>query len=387
MAFPITGPFERLEGSIDYGARFIRHRVYYRQAKPYTLPLTFTNRVGYSLDAANWRAMQLQQAEGLVDYYASLGSRTSARNKAYAKLLDKLNVAETSSMGVTMAQHRQAGDMFTKRINTLTSFTRFLQLNNSLGVSRALSIPHKVANGIMLSKNLKRGPGKYSKSKTIADLWLEFWFGWKPMVSDIHNAMGVLEQPVPPERISGQATIPSNHQYNNWGGPSEPRHSCQLRTRCRMGCEVTLENSNLRLSQQLGLLNLGLVAWDAIPWSFVVDWGFGISAWISSYTDFAGLTVSKAYTTDTVLGNFNHYWSDHSYSGNTVFYKQSRAPGLVLPRPAWKFSGFKPTRAATAISLLVQQLDGVARRDDERSSERIRQLRMEEQFSRRLRKP
>jgi hypothetical protein len=121
-----------------------------------------------------------------------------------------------------------------------------------------------------------------------------------------------------------------------------------------------VSNPNLYLASQLGFVNPAAIAWELVPFSFVVDWFVNVGEFLNNFTDLWGLTVTDPYTSIlcTGVGQFSGLWnSDPGYSvtyTNVYCSRSTSLSGAALRVRPWK--GVSPVRAATAISLLVQQL-------------------------------
>ena len=131
-----------------------------------------------------------------------------------------------------------------------------------------------------------------------------------------------------------------------------------------------VSNPNLFLANQLGFVNAGVVAWDVVPFSFVLDWFVNVGQFLAAFTDFWGLTISNSQTSllwirETTKWQVNNTWPGHPPGTVYRTYRFKRAsatrrvgaiPGPTLAiRAPWVLS---PVRGLTSISLLLQQLRG-----------------------------
>jgi hypothetical protein len=142
-----------------------------------------------------------------------------------------------------------------------------------------------------------------------------------------------------------------------------------------MGAEFTVNNPNTLLMNQMGFINPASIAWEAVPFSFVVDWFANVGQVLNSATDFVGLSMKNPFTT-----KFQHIVQDVVAAGTyPVYYNYphvhsvlewitlyiakyesvyvTRTTSITGPVLALKpFKGFSPIRGLTAASLLVQTL-------------------------------
>jgi hypothetical protein len=112
-------------------------------------------------------------------------------------------------------------------------------------------------------------------------------------------------------------------------------------------------------SDQFTLGNVGELAWEVVPFSFVVDWGIGVGDWLSSLDALDGLEfVSGTLTAyDEAEGKFA-YDVDDGYSGvisSERYHKnlgRTTFSSIPLPtRPRFGFSG-SYRRLANGVALL-----------------------------------
>jgi hypothetical protein len=116
------------------------------------------------------------------------------------------------------------------------------------------------------------------------------------------------------------------------------------------------------LASRLGLINPASVAWELVPFSFVVDWFTGFGSYLDSFTELAGLSVSQEYSTMYAKCEMHtRCWYEYNPSHDGEFawnqHYMRRTLGLSRPLPvAPRLLNFGDslTRAATAVSLLTQ---------------------------------
>lgn len=354
MVAPVTGPFTKYVDEPGYQL----YRVWSRQKRPYTLTLEYNTQIGYAWGPNGLGS--LQNAWRYKTWASEAQSRyhDAAYAKAYARLVDKLG--ETASMGINLAQWKQADQMITKRAKQLGSFTSALVRRSPVGVAASLGLRLKDVTKIMKAR--------HGASKKLSDLWLEFWFGWKPAVMDIYSACEVFSQDIPSGHVKERGVVRAQEPNAqkppiSWAN-SEGISFDSIRVGAAIGIDVKVTNPDLHLLNQMGLINPAQVVWDAIPWSFVLGWFSNVDSYLSSLSDFAGMTTSNGYVTRYCVLEGHTYTSNFGVVSMTPFGSYGkgvyvhRAGVTSLPRPPLVFSlkPWKPTRGLTAISLLVQKL-------------------------------
>lgn len=355
MVNPVKGPF--VEEIDEPGYR--SSKVWYRQKKPYTYQLPFTRQIGYA-----WGPNGLSSLSNAWRYWTWAAEaqgryHETAYARAYAKLVDLIQ-GDTASLGINLAQWKQADKMISNRANQLRSFTSALVRRSPAGVAASLGI--RVRDAAKLMKT------RHGVSKKLSDLWLEFWFGIKPLVSDIYTACEVFSKEIPCNSVKARAAAIAqelDYQRPPVSYPASEGISLdKIIVGVQLGCDVTVTNPDVYLLNQLGLINLAQVAYDAVPWSFVLGWFSNVETYVNSLSDFAGLTTSNGWITRYCVLEGHTYTSDYGVLSSAPF--GSNGKGVYVnrvamtqpPRPSLVFSlkEWKPTRGATAISLLVQKL-------------------------------
>lgn len=139
------------------------------------------------------------------------------------------------------------------------------------------------------------GITKEPKSKTAANRWLEMQYGWLPLLGDIHTlANGTFSDPV----CSLKRTRRFTKNVTNDVGRSYPVIHEVTRfqqTKVRFGCKFTIDAPALAAADQIGLLNPTITAWEAVPWSFVVDWFLPVGDYLESLTALKGIKIIEFY--------------------------------------------------------------------------------------------
>lgn len=128
--------------------------------------------------------------------------------------------------------------------------------------------------------------------------------------------------------------------------------------------DVRVTNPNLLLASRLGLTNPASIAWELVPFSFVVDWFGTVGEFLASWTDFDGLEFIQPMTTIMWKSSVDDYqkylmpW-DPPVSKTIERFELKRTTGIA--GPSILVRSYKPlsaSRGLTAASLLVQTLKG-----------------------------
>lgn len=122
------------------------------------------------------------------------------------------------------------------------------------------------------------------------DVWLEYTYGWAPLVSDVYGAMSSLQK-----GITGNGSIVKS--YSGKGG-AVTRRGANADSAESIGGSLaksasfqgTVSNQNARALQEYGLLNPAALAWELLPYSFVADWFLPIGNILAALTSGTGLS-------------------------------------------------------------------------------------------------
>lgn len=337
-------------------------RSYDTQRKPYVHPLSF-----FTAIYENTISVMPYFNEGLehscYDLPPSIATseRQNTLNKCYGKFQN--SAVETAQGANNLLEMKGNFATIAKHATTLAKAYTQVKKGNVSGALKTLGVSNPKGS---LSKRITK------RAKQPADAWLEMHFGWVPLAKDIGTSLDAIQKPdlgrtrYRSGSISNYSspfhidqTFGHNHQVN-WGNYGEGSVSV------RMQAAIRTSNPNALLANQLGFVNPLSVAWEAVPFSFVVDWFSNVGQVLSACTDFVGLTLEDAFTSTLYSALRSEYWTntfnDHSspdsYEAHAVRYVYaSRSLGIEGPSLSFKpFKGFSSVRGATAISLLVQTL-------------------------------
>lgn len=367
----VTGPFYRNQSTRVGSFGSARYQKWYRQ-KPILTPNPYLHRYGeaYGQNLAgtlfdlpngfprSWAGSYIwRNTPWWDDFPSESQTRIRAQAKAYARFEDSVR-GETSAVGVNIAERAQAVSMIGNRAFQLLSAWRALRRGHFRTFAHNLGLN-------VTGLPMKRFHGKQT-FKTCSDLWLEFWFGWSPLVSDIHNSVGVITRPYDFEN-HGSAMELENYSRSvdmSQDNVMQAVGVMNCSVRCRIEAQVVISNPSYFLASQLGLTNPLSVAFELIPFSFLSNWVGNVNTWISSDLHNVGLTFPQSKTTykSKAMSNVGMFTPrldgrvDKIYPPSlTKASSFERVPGFAQPgfvlsipsKPSWQ-------RALTGISLLAQ---------------------------------
>lgn len=321
-----------------------------KQAKPVDRPLPYLRKTSQATWSGN-TAWDLGMGADNIITRATDGSlsywQTLARNAAYEKL--KSELLNSSQLGASLAEYNQAHAMVAARGQQLLRFARALKSHDLASAHAALYLKGS-------------RPKRFRRTKTFGDSFLEYHFGWEPLVKDIYEGLEVCTQPIKTLWAKASKTVPFS--FTEVVTPGSHTIKVNGTATSIMQAQLAIENHNMVLANQLGLLNPVAVAWELVPFSFVVDWFSNVGSVINSMSDFAGLAISNSYHTDvlryTVESSHMQYvdptWTATAFVNGRCMY-MNRDTGIIFPSLVVKpLKTPSITRAATEIALLTQFL-------------------------------
>lgn len=227
--------------------------------------------------------------------FADLESKAARRFYENSKQLDIQSLVSAAEAPKTFALIGDTAKRLAKGIRSLKRF-------DVPGFFKAIDLDMgKHARGLARSGRIQRRRGR-DPAKFMADSILEVQYGWRPLLGEVE----ALAQAMAHEwderawdiTISGAASktfkarAAKGTNYVD-GYEGKIRGSVSYTSRFRV-----IQNE-LRTYQMLGLTDLGLVAWELIPYSFVADWFLPVGSWIDAQGALAGLSHVESCRSET----------------------------------------------------------------------------------------
>jgi len=249
------------------------------------------------------------------DIIAPVFSTEAIVQKALDKFWRKAS-SERSDYGLMAAESRKTFGLVTTTATRLANAYRRLKRLDVYGAYNALSMSFD-KRGRQLH-NSSRNVRRADHSRFAASAFLEMQYGWKPLLSDIHTSAEDLanRNQKKPEDVTIRASAVGKSEYQYRIKPSYPDANTTLRIlpagenvrRYRVSyiCKYRVANQTLRTASALGLTNPALLAWDLLPFSFVVDWFAPIGNYLESLSALQGLQFISGTRSilDTVDRNY-----------------------------------------------------------------------------------
>lgn len=251
--------------------------------------------------------------------YVSRFSEADAilRTKALLKIKDlKVNLAQA------FGERRQTVSLIAQ------TATRIAMSYNSLKRFQVDEAARHLGVDLHLRKRnrLERRARQFNDgTKFAANSWLEYKFGWLPLLSDVYGAAEMLAKVHNPDY--NIQTVTARHQValepswtrTNYGTSGKMTDEGRGVINAHIKLRFRPHTSLLGTLPNMGLNDPLLLAWELLPYSFVVDWFLPIGDYLSSLTARQGVTFVDGYIAYKAHLTSNRTVSDVYDNGNPYF--------------------------------------------------------------------
>lgn len=399
--YPVTGPVQKItEIGVSPLRRLTRIQQRYRQTRPFNLNLPYKSLLWLSGSYTN-QAYDAGTYGGSTNtpvsfdhnsdsYYAYFQSYEDA---TVSKAVTKFNKGQASraSLGVATVQYAEAMGMMVARTKQVLDLARALKKFDLIEASRILGLSqketkkqhqlrrrgekHDVKTGRSRPRKILETGGSRvttrDRAKAFSATWLEWSFGWAPLVDDIMSAVKILDEGIPVyaaplkagASMSWEFTSPEVSSDQFWEYHSVGKHN--VVTKASIGGVLNVTNSNYSLWSQLGFTNPALIVYEAVPFSFIANYFFNLEQYLGQFSQYDGVTVTQSWYTivwdDTIT--YENYrihkptgqrYDNYNYVGKCVSTKRivGSLPTVKLGMRHAYHNGVK--RALNNVSLLTQ---------------------------------
>lgn len=256
-------------------------------------------------------AVQVEYADRATEWDPTIPDTTLNSYVVNAALIKCRNAltANGAQLGLMFAERAKTSDMIINRIGSIAKDVR--QFRKRMHPRHWRDI---------VSKPKHRSKGQYNDwirnlqpgSKRFANEWNEMQYGWVPTLSDINNASHALYDAEAAHRANGlnnvfaRATVRVDDVRDAEGVWGSEAAEINMATRfsrwsaALVRLDYAIETPELRMLNDFGLINPLSIAWELVPFSFVVDWAFPIGPYLESLSATAGMSFIAGSATTLV---------------------------------------------------------------------------------------
>lgn len=291
-----------------------------------------------------------------VCYQSGVPQRFSDQALVKARLAMKRSDV---NLGVAFGERKMTAKLLGDTALSLVASARALRKGDWKRAAREL--------GVAPPKNAPRGSNFTKK-------WLEYQYGWKPLLNDVYGAADALSRRGTHDwRVTGKGSAFENIDIHKELPPGVRVQDGGIGVAKGVrGVFVRIDAvpTATQSLASLGILNPALVAWELVPFSFVIDWALPIGSWLESLDAMIGydnvscsISSLERFTAsyklrDSIIDrsarDFDHVFRSGSATKRYVKLVRSvpaSVPLPVLPRLKQPVS---VGRMANALSLLTQ---------------------------------
>lgn len=277
------------------------------------------------------------------------------------RLLNKLaeNVRGHSfDLGINIAEAKRTYGTILSNVRSIGSALLDLKRGNFSNALRHLG-----------SNQLKGPRGHLNRlvTRDLAGRWLETQYAFMPLIGQSWEAAKALEAATGPRVLRFFTSSRSKaYEWDNSDNPMSYKSMVKMKYSKKLTAELS---EDLSLNRSLGLTNPAAIAWEVVPYSFVVDWFIPIGSYLSAWGVIPAL-VGRFMTTERgmmegcrVSAGSVPAWYPMFYQGafrsERIFAtKRVTSSSLSVPLPQFNKppSALSPRRLLSAVALIHQRL-------------------------------
>lgn len=302
-------------------------------------------------------------------------------NQAISRLQSQLRQSSGSLM-VTMAEADKTASHIAHTATRLVNAYRDLRKGRLGDFAKNLGLTTNVHEVRAYRNRWRRKSAQGSDMRQFAaSSWLEYSYGWKPLLSDVYaQAENLARYLTNYGYVVREARSSANAKKVYEESKTEPNSYYKMRKRVVVSNRVSyvvrykIQDGANKVANTFGLENPALVAWELVPFSFVADWFLPIGDFLDNLTAYNGLEFAGGTKATTRKADISCVTSNGPGSGSNPriwfdpFEVTSQQPcyykwrELLSSFPSQSFPSFKDPRsfahAASAIALIQSVFQG-----------------------------
>lgn len=321
---------------------------------------------GYSRSQTLWH-------EGVVDLTKSqffLAEAEALCSSRTAKQFNNISI----NLGVAFGERQQTINLIENTAKRIVHAARAVKRLRFGDAARALGMRGFTLKDekqlIRIARKATTGlhPAKRPQGY-LASTWLELQYGWKPLLNDVYGAAELLGSRLRSDTFSqrtySSATVTKTETLDVMysGLIAKNAHVLYRQSTCKYYTEFTTSNEVRQAFAVTGLSNPLLIAWELVPFSFVVDWFLPVGNFVEQLSAYDGFNVVNVRRVRFHRGSSQASWASTKFSGSDPAYKDVwKGDGEhnivshyrdTIARPAFVPLSFKnPISASHAMSAL-----------------------------------
>jgi len=304
---------------------------------------------------------------------------------AKKKLLSRFKSGSVN-IGQMFVERKQTVNLLAKSVNRLASAAvaikrgKLVHAHNLLwNYGKHSTVGEKRDFGSLRDKNGEIRTWKSLKDvapnkDNLSNYWLEFSYGWRPLINDIYGTCELLadtyfrayptvahaKHKVESKKLDYRLRRVSTSLWEEYA-------STLISDQVSYAVEYVEDSRTLMAMSNTGLTNPLLLAWEVIPYSFVWDWIQPIGPYLQNLYSTQGFTFVKGTKTILRTSLTQTYWKKGIYGAGGVFVSTyptrtqqefSKVRTVLTSFPSPSFPSFQPldklAQIASSLALLNQ---------------------------------
>lgn len=184
-------------------------------------------------------------------------------------LLEAVNGHELH-LGIAIGEGRKTMQMVYQNLTTIGGALRDCKRGDLRAARKLLG---------MTSVKQSHAANQRFQLLSLANRWLELQYGWKPLIRDVYSGMVAFALINDPPR-HWELKVKHNKPYakgTEYDSANKVRRKCKAKAMSTMHYTFT---ERLDTPRSLGLHDPEAIAWEVMPWSFVIDWFIPIGSYL-----------------------------------------------------------------------------------------------------------
>ncbi len=221
------------------------------------------------------------------------------KNRSRTECLLKLRGGSNLELGVDLIESKKTLNMIAGRsIQVLEAYraARRLQFGRIPGI---LGVP---------GRKIKTGSSP-------ANIWLEYQYGWKPLMGTIYDGAKLLDQGFRKPQLYSCKSPNASEEFKFQGDRFNSTYNYAGNVRVKTGVTYKVASAKTDMFDAAGLLNPLSIAWELVPFSFVSDWFAPVGNVLAALSATAGLEFVDGY--ESTVWDITHSRTQHTlYPGD-----------------------------------------------------------------------
>lgn len=239
--------------------------------------------------------------------------------RAYDKFMSQAN--DSAQVGLALMEAKASLAMAERRLIQFGQLFKGIITKDFRLVSKAIGNTKK-----------SRKAFRKTKGRPISETYIEWLFGWKPMIDDVYNVIEILSRDFHGNVITARGSEQAYETYK----VSSVTEQRMWKGKHKITGKLVVTNPNLLLASQLGLTNPASLVWEAIPFSFLVNWFVPIGKYLATWDHGLGYRFDDLIVThhlDTYCKRTEVTWT--RWENDFICHRFERALPAVLPKPSF----------------------------------------------------